>query len=216
MKSKLLFSLLAVLFLSTFSTSAQTMTCGDLFTDPAGPAANYEDNTDYIVTICPTNPGDHVTVTFTSFNIEANWDALYVFDGNSIDATQIASTNPAANGPGGLPGGFWGGTNPGPFTSTSADGCLTFRFRSDSAVAAPGWIAEISCETIITCPKPTNIAVNYNNPGNVTLDWTENGTATLWEVLAMPVNSGVPTSASTGTITSSNLLCKSDLLSNRK
>lgn len=203
MKSKLLFSLLAVLFLSTFSTSAQTMTCGDLFTDPAGPAANYEDNTDYIVTICPTNPGDHVTVTFTSFNIEANWDALYVFDGNSIDATQIASTNPAANVPGGLPGGFWGGTNPGPFTSTSADGCLTFRFRSDSAVAAPGWIAEISCETIITCPKPTNIAVNYNNPGNVTLDWTENGTATLWEVLAMPVNSGAPTSASTGTITSS-------------
>lgn len=204
MKSKLLFSLLAVLFLSTFSTSAQTISCGDLFIDPAGPAANYADNTDYIVTICPTNPGDHVTVTFTSFNIEANWDALYVFDGNSIDATQIASTNPAANVPGGLPGGFWGGTNPGPFTSTSADGCLTFRFRSDNAVTTPGWIAEISCETIITCPKPTNIAVNYNNPSNVTLDWTENGTATQWEVLALPANSGTPTVTSTGTITSAS------------
>lgn len=202
MKSKLLFSLWTVLFLSIFNTTAQTITCGDLFTDPAGPTTNYESNADYIETICPSLPGDHVTVTFTSFNTEANWDALYVFDGNSISAPQIASTNSGGNVPDGLPGGFWGTIIPGPFTSSSTDGCLTFRFRSDTSVNNPGWIAEVSCENAVTCPRPSSITVNYNNPTNVTVDWTENGTATQWEVLALPANSGTPTSTTTGTITS--------------
>jgi hypothetical protein len=201
MKSKLLFSLCTVLFLSIFTTTAQTITCGDLFTDPAGPTTNYDNNADYIETICPTNAGDHVTVTFTSFNTEANWDALYVFDGNSINATQIASTNAGGNVPDGVPGGFWGTTIPGPFTATSTDGCLTFRFRSDTSVNSPGWIAEVSCETPVTCPRPSGIYVNYNNPTNVTLDWTENGTATQWEVLALPSNAAAPTDTTTGTIT---------------
>jgi hypothetical protein len=204
MKSKLHFSLLAVLFLSIFSSFSQTISCGDVFTDPAGATANYDNNSDYIVTICPTNPGDHVTVTFTSFNTEADWDALYVFDGNSIDAVQISSVNPAAYVPGGLPGGYWGATIPGPFTSTSADGCLTFRFRSDTSINNPGWSADISCDTVITCPRPSNLLANYNTPTNVTLSWTENGSATQWEVLAVPANTGGPTSASTGTLTSAN------------
>ena len=204
MKTKLLFSLLAVFFLSIFSTSSQTITCGDTFTNPQGPDGNYPSNSDYTFTICPTNPGDHVTVTFTSFNTEANWDALYVFDGNSINATQIASTNPAGNVPDGLAGGFWGTTIPGPFTSTSADGCLTFRFRSDPSVNSLGWIAEVGCETAVTCPRPSNLVVNYISPTNVSLGWTENGTASQWEVLALPANSGTPTNSTTGTLTSSN------------
>jgi len=204
MKSKLLLSLWAVLFLSIFSSFSQTISCGDVFTDPAGASANYDNNSDYIVTICPTNPGDHVTVTFTSFNTEVDWDALYVFDGNSIDAPQIASANPAAYVPGGLPGGYWGATIPGPFTSSSADGCLTFRFRSDTSINNPGWSADISCDTVITCPRPSNLFANYNTPTNVTLSWTENGAATQWEVLAVPANTGAPTSTSTGTLTSSN------------
>jgi len=204
MKLKLPFSLLAVLFLSIFSSFSQTISCGDVFTDPAGSAANYADNSDYTITICPLNPGDHVTVTFTSFDTETNWDALYVFDGNSINAPQIASTNPAGNVPGGLAGGYWGATIPGPFTSTSADGCLTFRFRSDTSVNNSGWTANISCGAVITCPRPSNVIANYNNPTNLSLSWTENGSATQWEVLAVPANGEAPTSTSTGTLTSSN------------
>jgi len=202
MKSKLLFSLWTVLLFS-IGTSAQSISCGDLFTDPAGPSANYDNGSDYIETICPTNSGDHVTVTFTSFNTEANWDALYVFDGNSINATQIASTNLGGNVPDGLAGGFWGTTIPGPFTSSSTDGCLTFRFRSDISINNPGWTAEVSCETAVACPRPSSVTATYNNPTNVSLDWTENGTATQWEVIAVPANSGAPTSTTTGTITSS-------------
>jgi len=79
------------------------------------------------------------------FYTEVNFDALYVFDGNSISAPQIASTNGAANVPGGLAGGYWGTTIPGPFTSTSPDGCLTFRFRTDGSVTRSGWAANVFC-----------------------------------------------------------------------
>jgi hypothetical protein len=136
MKTKLLF---LFIFLSGFAPTLQAqITCGGTFTDPGGPNANYANSTDYTETICPTITGELVTVTFSSFNTEATWDALYVYDGNSIAAPQIASTNGAANVPGGLPGGFWGTTIPGPFTSSSQDGCLTFRFRSDTAVTIRG------------------------------------------------------------------------------
>ena len=104
MKTKLLYSLLALLLLSIYSSFGQNITCGDTFTDPGGANANYANNTDYTITIYPTNPTEKVTVTFSSFSTETNYDALYVFDGNSINATQIASTNGAANVPGGLAG----------------------------------------------------------------------------------------------------------------
>jgi hypothetical protein len=128
-----------------FCTTIEPPVCGGLFVDNGGSTANYANSSDNTYTICPEIAGEAVTVIFSSFNTEATWDALYVFDGNSIVAPQIASTNAAANVPGGLAGGYWGTTLPGPFTSSSPDGCLTFRFRSDTSVNNPGWIANVIC-----------------------------------------------------------------------
>ncbi len=200
MKIKLLFSLLAVFFLATLNTSAQAPICGGLFTDPAGPNANYLDNTDYTVTICPTNPGEFVTVNFTAFNIETDWDALYVFNGNSINAPQIASSNPAGNVPGGLAGGFWGTVIPLPFTSSSPDGCLTFRFRSDNTVNRPGWIANVTCAPPPTCPQPTSLITTNVTSNSVTLAWTDSSSSTAWEYIILPAGSPAPTANTTGFI----------------
>jgi len=177
--------------------------CGGNFIDNGGPNASYLANTDSTVTICPTIPGQIVTVTFTAFNTEANWDALYVFDGNSIASPQIASGNPAANVPGGLAGGFWGTAIPGPFTSTDASGCLTFRFRSDGTVNNPGWNANITCSPPPTCPKPTALTVTTATINSITLGWTNNSSATSWEVVALPCNT-LPSPTTVGTVTSSN------------
>lgn len=191
---------------STFVT-ATTLTappvCGGNFIDNGGPNANYLANSDSTVTICPTIPGEIVTVTFTAFNVEANWDALYVFDGNSIASPQIATANPAGNVPGGLAGGFWGTAIPGPFTSTDPSGCLTFRFRSDPSVNNPGWIANITCSPPPTCPKPTALTVISATINSITLGWTNNSSATNWEVVALPCNT-LPTPNTVGTVTSSN------------
>ena len=178
--------------------------CGGVFSDPQGIAANYANSLDTTTTICSTVVGEIVTVTFTSFSTEVNWDALYVFDGNSISSSQIASTNPANNVPGGLAGGYWGTAIPGPFTSSDATGCLTFRFRSDASVNNPGWIANVTCSPPPTCPKPSALITSAGTINSVTLGWTNNSSATSWEILVQPCGSPTPTATSTGIVTSSN------------
>jgi uncharacterized repeat protein (TIGR01451 family) len=196
--------LLTILALFGLFTTAYSQECGTAFTDNGGAAANYDNNSDYTVTITPANPGDKVTVTFTTFNVEATWDALYVFNGNSIAAPQIASANPAANVPGGLPGGFWGTIIPGPFTSTSADGCLTFRFRSDNTTVRAGWIANVTCAPQPSCSSPTGLTITTVTSNSVVLNWTQPlnpdlSTATSWEVLVLPCATPAPLDTTAGT-----------------
>ena len=51
--------LLALLICTIITSFAQTQpVCGSVFTDPAGPNANYANSSDYTVTIFPTNPGE--------------------------------------------------------------------------------------------------------------------------------------------------------------
>ncbi len=113
-----------------------------------------------------TIPGQVVTVTFTSFNTQATADGLYIYNGNAVSAPAlISSGNPAGTVPGGVAGSYWGTTNPGSFTSTTADGCLTFRFRSGAATNAPGWTSNITCGPPPTCPQPQSFVdfCNYVN-----------------------------------------------------
>jgi len=205
------------LLLSTFSilgliiTAFAQPTCGGSFTDPAGPTANYANNSDYTVTICPTNPGDLVTVTFTSFNTEPNYDALYVFNGNSTAAPQISSGNPASNVPGGLPGGFWGSTVPSPITSSSADGCLTFRFRSDGSTTRSGWVADVTCGSLPTCFKPIAVTASSVTFNSATIGWSDVNGASSWEVIALPCGAPAPTAASVGQVVMTNPYVITDL-----
>ena len=174
--------------------------CGGPFVDNGGAIANYLNNSDVTWTVCPTIPGEQVTVTFTTFNTEANWDGLYVFDGNTIGAPQIASTNGIGNVPGGLAGSFWGTTIPGPFTSSSPDGCLTFRFRSDGVTNNPGWNANVTCTPQPTCPRPYLVTVTGATETSAVIGWTEVGTATSWQVIVLPVGDPAPNATTTGWI----------------
>lgn len=203
MKKLVLDSLLLFGLLSSITLHAQAPTCGETFTDPGG-LQPYGNNVDNTVTICPPiNSGLAATVTFTSFNTEETYDALYVFDGNSIASPQIPSTNGAGNVPGGLAGGYWGTAIPGPFTSTNANGCLTFRFRSDGTAIRDGWIALVTCQSLPTCLRPTNVTINNVTNTSATLNWTENNAATSWEVVALPCAS-VPNSNTVGTVVTTN------------
>ena len=175
--------------------------CGTTFSDPAGSGANYANNSNYTVTICPDIPGQVVTVTFTSFNTQATADGLYIYNGNSVTAPLMSSGNPAGTVPGGVAGSYWGTTNPGSFTSSSPDGCLTFRFRSGAATNAPGWTSNITCGPAPVCPQPQSLVTSAVTFSSVNLAWTENGTATSWHVLALPCGSPAPTASSTGWVT---------------
>ena len=212
MKKQLHLSLFA-LFFGALLTFAQTSpVCGGTFTDLEGATTNYANNSDYSVTIYPNNPGDLVTVSFTSFEIEANYDGLYIYNGTSISAPQISSANPAGNIPGGLPGAFWGTNSPGTITSSSPDGSLTFRFISDSTVNKPGWDANVTCGPVATCLQPTSLLTSTVTTNTATLAWTENSSATQWEVIIQPASMVDPTSTSTGVLTTTIPFSASGLL----
>jgi len=143
---------------TTFTSHFPDLSCGAIFTDYPGAFGNgYSNNANDITTICPDSSSESVTVTFTSFTTEVNFDALFVFNGNSTQAPMLSSNN----GPGfynNVPaGGYWGTTIPGPFTSTSPDGCLTFQFITDDSVTSNGWEAQVTCNPI----QPKLVAIAF-------------------------------------------------------
>ncbi|OYU85132.1 MAG: hypothetical protein CFE24_03105 [Flavobacterium sp. BFFFF2] len=187
----------------SFTTLAPPPGCGAFFYDNGGASNLYANNTNEVTTICPTVAGERVTVSFTSFNTQANYDGLYVFDGNSVFSPQIPSTNDMGFVPGSKPGAFWGTNIPGPFTSTSIDGCLTFRFISDSATNYAGWSANVSC-AYHYCNTPNNVTASNSTTTSVLLSWIDTTPADSWQVLAVPYGSPNPLSSDVGLVANSN------------
>ena len=172
-----------------FTTTASPPVCGGNFVDSGGVSGNYSNNENITTTICPTNPGDLVTVTFTSFNLESGWDFLRIYDGNSTGAPLLGT--------------YSGTALPPTFTSTAANGCLTFNFTSDSSVTRPGWTSNVSCAPPPTCPIPSAVSISAIGQNQATVNWTENGPATQWQVIVLPASAPAPTAATPGWQTTS-------------
>ncbi len=150
-------------------TFATPPTCGDKFYDTGGPGGNYQNDENLTTVISPVNTGDQVTVTFTAFDVESEFDALYVYDGPDATAPLISSGNPATTS--GFPaGGYYGVTNPGPFTSSHASGTLTFIFMSDGSISKAGWEADITCAPT---PPPNDMIVNSIDVDEVGFPYTD-------------------------------------------
>lgn len=190
--------------LSTWSRASRGVTlvgplaCGGNFVDTGGVMGNYANNANQIVTICPDNPTDIVIVTFASFDTQAQTDGMYVYDGSNINAPAILSPNPAGNAPLTTPGAFWGNTIPGPFESSLAGGCLTFRFRSNGSTNAAGWVSHITCAVAPPCPKPRLLGARNITQTSATLFWTESGTATSWEIIRQVATLPAPLQSANG------------------
>ncbi len=112
--------------------------CTGILYDSGGDG-NYQDNTDYTVTIAP--PGaNSVTLTFNSFDFESGYDYLYIYDGPSSASPQV----------GGSP--FDGTTLPGGGTITSSGSSITIRQTTDGGLTRPGfeleWLANYTGGTM--------------------------------------------------------------------
>ena len=133
--------------------------------DSGGNTGNYANDERKLYLIEPANV-QSVTLNFTSFNIEQNWDYMYIYDGNTISSPVL---------------GVYTGTSV-PASITSSGGAILIEFRSDCATTAPGW--EINWTSIpgaagpdITPPttsvsvsnawKTTSFNVNFTDADNV-------------------------------------------------
>ncbi len=138
-----------------FLTSANYCN-GITLTDTGGASGDYQDDQEYVRTLIPNIANKRISLTFTAFSLEAGYDYLHVYDGNSITATEF-------NGP----LGFDGTTIPGPFTSTAADGSLTIRFYSDGGVIDAGYVATVTCLNSLGISEFNQIDFTfYPNPTN--------------------------------------------------
>jgi gliding motility-associated-like protein len=169
--------------------------CGGFFVDPGGSTGNYTSSLNSIVTICPSIAGQLVTVTFTSFATEAGLDLLKVYDGDTTA--------------GALLGTFSGTAIPGPITASTATGCLTFVFTSDTSLNLAGWVSSVTCAPPPSCTKPKTLTVTSITQSTALLGWTQlanpdGSIASAWQVLVLPCGSPAPTATSTGWLNTSN------------
>ena len=109
-------------------TTGSVSTCSGTFFDSGGSLGSYNNFENSTYTIC-SNSGNCLNVNFTSFDIETNWDYLYIYDGPTT-ASPLVGTYTGTNSPGNI---------------TASGTCLTFRFTSDGSITYPGWTANISC-----------------------------------------------------------------------
>lgn len=125
---------------TTTFTGTPLQVVGSNFYDSGGPAGQYANNELSTYTFCPSVPGEKITLAFTSFNVEANFDFLTVFNGPNIFSPSMGT--------------FTGAAAPGTFVSTDPGGCLTVRWTSDFSIVNTGWSAVIRCGPPQPPPPP--------------------------------------------------------------
>lgn len=100
------------------------------FFDTGGSSANYSSDERKLWLFQPT-AGGPVTLNFTSFSVENNYDHLFIYDGANTSAPLI--------------GKYTGNVSPGSVISTGNS--LLVEFRSDCATTNTGWVANYSAGT---------------------------------------------------------------------
>ncbi|MDX2362869.1 MAG: glycosyl hydrolase family 18 protein [Crocinitomicaceae bacterium] len=118
--------------MNDYLTDCHEDPCSGTIHDFGGPTRSYYNDEDYTWTITPPN-ATSIDVDFTDFDVELNWDYLYVYDGPDNQAPQIAGSP------------FTGTSGPGQFTTST--GAVTFRFTSDGLTVTPGFVANYSCNS---------------------------------------------------------------------
>jgi len=123
----------------TINSGGSISTCSGTIYDSGGSGSSYSNNENYTMTFCSSS-GNCLSVVFSTFDVEDNYDKLSIYDGPTTAYALIGNFD---NG------------NP-PTTINSTTGCLTFKFTSDVSTVG-NFAATINCSS---CPVPPT----YNNP----------------------------------------------------
>lgn len=114
--------------------------------DTGGASGDYSNDERKLWLIQPTNVAS-VSINFSQFNLENNWDYLFIYDGGTTNSPLI---------------GKYTGTNS-PGTISSTGGSLLIEFRSDCATTAPGWTIKYSSVSNTPLTPPVTSILQGNN-----------------------------------------------------
>jgi hypothetical protein len=138
------------------SNCSQTLTSTLTYTitDRGGTTDNYANSLDQTVTLTPSDNTKKLQLNFTTFNLEASYDYLYVYDGPNTSSTLLATLN--------------GTSLPATITAENASGQLTLRFTSDISGIRVGFQATVTSVTV--CTTPTNGGTLSSNKSLTTVN----------------------------------------------
>jgi spore germination protein YaaH len=149
--------------------------CSDTIWDLGGPNYAHYANEDFVYTIAPSG-ATGVSLDFSAFDLEANYDSLWIYDGYSTSSGLI---------------GAYSSTNT-PGTINSSGSALTLRFHSDGATQHAGWTAIWNCSSDNIPPttaidalpgwKTDSFTVSFIDVDNVALN------NSFWQVLNLNGN----------------------------
>ncbi len=142
--------------------SSTVNTCNGTFTDPGGASGNYGNNLNYTMVFNASLPNHQIAINFTEFELETgtncNSDYITIHNGRTPFAPAL---------------GTWCGTDsPGTVTSDNATGSLTVVFHSNTSFNYPGWVATISCLSIVA--DPASLQANAISDTQIDLGWEKN------------------------------------------
>ena len=144
----------------TFATSGDF--CSTLIVyDTGGAMGNYSNFETITRVLTPNLPNKKISVTFNEFNLEEDYDFLYIYDGPNDTYPEMNDGD-----------GFTGTNSPGTITSTAGDGSLTLKFVSDYIETSSGWKATVNCQENLGVATNDFIDFSYYpNPtkNNITL-----------------------------------------------
>lgn len=144
--------------INDFLTDCYADSCSSIIHDFGGPYKDYYNDEDYTFTLAP--PGAvSINMNFTQFDVEANYDYLYIYDGPNTSSPQISGSP------------FTGTNSPGSFSSSTGE--LTFRFTSDGATVTPGFLANYTCVQDNT-PPTTAVSANSWETSDFNSSFTDN------------------------------------------
>lgn len=109
------------------------------FYDTGGAGANYGNDERKLWLFQPSGGATSVSMNFTSFSLENNYDYMFIYDGSSVNSPLI--------------GKYTSTVSPGNINSTGSS--LLIEFRSDCATISSGWVASYT-----TNAAPTNTVDN--------------------------------------------------------
>jgi Zn-dependent metalloprotease len=150
-------------------SGSQTLTsCKGVIFDEGG-AGNYSNSTQVTTTIAPLGAAS-ITLTFTAFDFESNYDYLKIYNGTSTSAPLI--------------GAYDGNTLPNGGTVTASSGAITLEQITDNAVTAAGFVASWQCVMPAVPPVADFFADDTSTCQGVVYfsDYSSNGpNAWLWD-----------------------------------
>ena len=138
-----------------FVTDVENICQGTTLYDSGGQFSNYGNMESYVRVLIPNLANAKMKLTFTQFDLEDQYDFLYIYDGASISSPILTSQ------------GLTGTTLPPTYTSTAADGSLTLEFSSDQAENGAGFKIQTDCVQELGVSNFANIDFTYYpNPSN--------------------------------------------------